>query len=324
MGAGTQPRGRHGPAGAAPAQAGPPASDDAVPLIYNPVAGGGRGHLRFRQAEALFALRGIAVQAIPTQRPGGATQLADDLCRDGHRLLYVMGGDGTLSEASEGVLRGGHRPVLGFIPSGTGNDFLRDFGSTDTAHAIDRITMGRARAIDAAVARFDQGGRPCVRHWINVFGTGFAAQAAELANRRMKWVGRHAYNLAVVVRLLRLGAYPTRLVLDGQEHTGDHPLVMVCNSIHTGGAMQMAPMARTDDGLLDVLTVDAVSRRELFRLLLQVHDGSHIRHRKVHFHRVRSIRIEPEVPLPLLVDGEVLGDTPVEIDVLPGALQVLL
>ncbi len=297
--------------------------DGPVPLIYNPAAGGGRGRMRFKEAEALFALRDIELEAIPTEHPGHATDLAYELSGTS-KVLFVMGGDGTLSEASEGVLNAGHDPLLGFIPAGTGNDFLREFGFQDRLQAIDRITMGRPRRIDAAKLQYGTDGDIRTRHWINIFGTGFAAQAAATANQRFKWAGGQAYNLGVLSELMRLKASPTRVVLDGVEHTGNYQMVMVCNSVHTGGAMQMAPMARPDDGLLDVLTVEGVGKAELIRLLAKVRDGGHVSHHKVRFDRAKKIHIEPTRPSPLLVDGEVMGTTPVDIDVMPGALQILL
>ncbi len=297
--------------------------DGPVPLIYNPAAGGGRGRVRFKEAEALFALRDIELESVPTEHPGHATDLAAELSASSP-VLFVMGGDGTLSEASEGILAAGHDPLLGFLPAGTGNDFLREFGFKDRLQAIDRITMGKPRRIDAARLRYEHDGDVRLRHWINVFGTGFAAQAAATTNKRFKWAGGQAYNLGILNELIRLKSSPTRIVLDGEERHGDFQMVMVCNSIHTGGAMQMAPMARPDDGWLDVLTVEGVGKAELIRLLTKVRDGGHVSHHKVRFDRAKQIRIEPERPSPLLVDGEVMGTTPVDIDVLPGAMQILL
>jgi len=291
-----------------------------VPLVYNPASGGGKGRLRFREAESLLAAEGIQVDPHATLRPGHATELARELSDAGHEVLYIMGGDGTLSEAANGVLDSAKDPVLGFIPAGTGNDFLRDFEITRRAQAVDRIRFGTPRPIDAVHVHTDDTDRWC----INIFGTGFAAQAADSANRNFKWAGGQAYNLGVMHQLLRLRPVQTTLTLDGQAVAGRFPMVMACNSIHTGGAMKMAPMARPDDGLVDVLYVDPVSRRELIALLAGIREGRHVRHDKVHFRRARKVRIEPEEPSPLLADGEVYGRTPVDLEVHPGALRVLL
>lgn len=291
----------------------------ATPLIHNPASGGGRGTFRFRETEALLAARGIDVDPMRTEAPGHAVDLGRELAEAGHERILVLGGDGTLSEVANGVLATDKQPELGFIPAGTGNDFLRDFEVTLRTQAVDHIQHGIARPVDAIHVRGDD-----VDRWsINIFGTGFAALAGHAA-RRYKWAGSQAYNLGVLQELARLRPTRTRLVLDGVEHEGDYPLVMVCNSIHTGGAMKMAPMARPDDGLADVMFVDPLNRRELLALLAGIRQGRHVSHHKVHFERARTIRIEPERPSPLLCDGEVMGATPVDLALKPGALRVLL
>lgn len=295
-----------------------------VPLVYNPAAGGGRGEGRFQRAKTRLAERGIEVAPVHTERPRHATDLVRELAEAGHDPIYVMGGDGTVSEAVNGLLQGKKRPAIGFIPGGTGNDFLRDFGCEELDPAIDRIARGKPRKVDAAQFRFEGPDGPEERFFNNILGTGFAAQAADLTNRRFKWLGKNGYSAAVVVELARLSSSPTEVVLDGKTITGDIPLVVVCNTIHTGGAMQMAPGAQVDDGLLDVVLVQDVGRLGLLRLFTQIFDGKHIQDPKVTFQRAKHIRIEPETPTPLLVDGEVFGRTPVEIEVLPGALDVLV
>ncbi len=293
-----------------------------VPFIHNPKAGGGRGLLRFREAEALLALKGVLTEPVATERPGHATELARRFAEEGHRTLLVLGGDGTLSEAANGILDlpARSRPVLGFLPAGTGNDFLRDFGVFDLATAVAGIASGRVTAVDAARVSWPGGGR----FMINVLGTGLAAKAGARCNRQFKWMGKRGYDAASLVELARMRETPTRLVLDGKEHDGDFPLVMVCNSVHTGGAMMMAPAAKPTDGLLDVLTVEGAGALEILNLLTRkLRKGLHVEHPKVKVRRARKIRIEPKEPSPLLIDGEVLGTTPVEIEVIPGALRIL-
>lgn len=295
-----------------------------TPLIYNPAAGGGRGVQRFEEVKALLADRRIAVEPVETQYPRHATELAEHLAHEGHKRIFALGGDGTLSETANGILRSGKKPLLGFMPAGTGNDFLRDFEVLRREQAIDRIALGKPRGIDAARIRYEADGAERERFSINIFGVGFAAHAADVTNRRYKWAKGQAYNLGVLHKLVGYKAEQTRLVLDGKDLSGKYPMVMVCNSIHTGGAMKMAPMARPDDGLLDVLTIEDVGRSTLVKLLTQVRDGLHVSHPKVTFRRAKRIEIEPEMPSPLLADGEVYGATPVRIKTLEGALRVLL
>lgn len=292
-----------------------------IPLIHNPAAGGGRGTLRFRQAEALLAVKGIQVEPVATKRPGHATELAREL-GSRHETLLVLGGDGTLSEAANGVLGlpADQRPRLGFMPAGTGNDFLRDFGVVDLQSAARAIATGRTTNVDAMQATWG-GGK---RFVINVCGTGLMAKAADRCNRQFKWLGRKGYDAAAMIELSRMRKTPTRLVLDGRERPGDYPLVAVCNSVHTGGAMKMAPSAKPTDGMLDVLVVEGAGSMELLLLLAtKLRKGLHVNHKKVRVERAKHIVIEPQEPSPLMLDGEVLGSTPVEFQVLPGALKLL-
>lgn len=297
---------------------------EAVPLIYNPASGGGRGRVRFKHTASLLAMANIEVEPVPTDHPGHATVLAHDLAKEGHKRIFVLGGDGTLSEAANGVLSSGRSPAMGFLPAGTGNDFLRHFGVQDRREAMHRIRNGTTHAIDATRLTWEEDGEDH-HHWaINLAGTGFAADVVDATNHRYKWARGQAYNLGVLDRLLRLRPTQTHLTLDGDTQTGHYPMVLACNTVYTGGAMMMAPMAKQDDGRLDVMWVDPIGRLELVKLLGGIRKGKHVDHPKVHFRTARRIRIEPDDASPILADGEVVGKTPVDMEQVPGALKVLL
>jgi diacylglycerol kinase (ATP) len=293
-----------------------------VPLIHNPVSGSARGGLLLRKAESLLALKGVPVKPVATERAGHATDLARDLAKAGHKTLLVLGGDGTLSEAANGILSlpAAQRPTLGFIPGGTGNDFLRDFGIADLETAADVIADGKAVAVDAVDVRWDGG-----RHYsINVLGCGLAAKAGARFGKSFRWLGRKGYDVASAIEIATMAACPTRLVLDGKEIQGDFPLVMACNSVHTGGAMPMAPDADPTDGLLDVLYVQDIGKAEILGLLAtKLRKGLHVQNPKVHIVRAANVRVEPRDPSPLLIDGEIIGTTPAEFTVMPGAFKLL-
>jgi diacylglycerol kinase (ATP) len=297
-----------------------------VPLIHNPAAGGGRGSARFHQAKALLEAEGIQVDPIATRAPRHATRLVRTLAADGYRRILVLGGDGTLSEAADGAMKvaAAQRPTLGFIPAGTGNDVLRDHGVLDRAEAVKRIVAGNAKPMDAMRVRYQDDSGDKERFGINLVGIGFAPKSVEVTNRRYKWARGQAYNLGTIHSIMALKPTPTRITIDGRETIGDFPMALVCNNIYTGGAMKMAPMAKTNDGVLDIMTVGEVSRMQLLGLLGRVRSGGHANHPAVQFQTGKSITIEPEEVSPLLVDGEVYGATPVTIDVMPSALKVFL
>ncbi len=291
-----------------------------IPLVGNPAAGGGRGEIRLKESAALLGVKGFDCEIYRTEHPGHAIDLVDQLAREGHDRIIVCGGDGTVSEAAQGALRSGKDPAIGIMPAGTGNDFLRDFDISDREHAADRIALGKPRRVDAAKVTTAQG----ERHFVNVFSTGFGAKAGDTANRRFKWIGKSAYTAGVLFETARLKQTPTRLVLDGEVQEGNITMVAVCNSVHTGGEMKIAPQAFPDDGELDVLILDSLNRRELLRIFPKIFDGSHVREKKVRTARAKVIEIEPETPSPLLLDGEVDWTTPVKIEVMPGAWQILV
>lgn len=288
--------------------------------MFNPASRGQRGHRIAALAQRALAARGVDVELRSTAREGGAAPVCERLAREGAERILVTGGDGTISEAADGVLRSGATPEVGFLPGGTGNSFLIDFGLTTVDAAAERIATASARRLDAGLARWAGG----ERHFVNVFGTGFLAKVCDFANRRLKWMGSAGYTWGVFPELLRLDAPPTRLTLDGVAQEGAFALVGVCNTIHTGGRMRIAPAARPDDGLFDVVALRRVSRARLLRLFPKIFDGSHVTEPDVLVARAREVVIEPATPSPLLGDGEVYGTTPVRVAMRERALRCLL
>lgn len=295
-------------------------SHEPVPLIYNPRAGGGKGTSRMRTAEQALAARGVVVDPKPTEGPGGARPIAERLAAQGARRILVAGGDGTISEAADGVLASGAAVELGFLPGGTGNSFLHHFGVRTLDEAVARIAAGKVRAVDAALARWDGG----ERHFVNVFGVGFAAKVCDYANRRLKWVGAQAYNVAVMPELARLRSPMTRLTLDDREIEEPIALVLVCNTAYTGTAMHAAPGADASDGLLDVVALRKVGRIRLLKLFSMLFEGRHIGEPDILFERAARVRVDIDSPSPLLGDGEVYGSTPCDVHTLRGVLKVLV
>ncbi len=292
-----------------------------LPLIHNPVSGSARGGVLLRKVQAVLALKGVEVEPVATERAGHAEELARTLAGK-HATILVLGGDGTLSEAANGVLSlpASKRPTLGFLPGGTGNDFLRDFGILSIEDAARAIGAGRTVAVDAVRAQWDGGGR-----WsINVLASGLAAKAGARFGRSFRWMGKKGYDVAAAYEILTMSSCPTRLELDGRVVEGDFPLVFACNSVHTGGAMPMAPDADPCDGLLDVLYVHGLGKLALLDLLAtKLRKAKHVENPKVTIERAARVRVAPRDPSPLLVDGEIMGSTPAEFTVVPGALRLL-
>lgn len=236
--------------------------------------------------------------------------------------LVVVGGDGMVSLGVNLVAR--TDIPLGIIPSGTGNDMARGLGIPvgNTAAAIEALLTGLARGprlIDAGLITRGDGS---TRWFACVFSGGFDAIVNERANRMRRPRGKSRYTLALIRELLSLRPIRYELELDGVPETRDAILVAVGNNVSFGGGMRVAPEAQLDDGLFDVVILDPVNRRGLLRIFPSVFSGTHILDPRVSVRRAKRVRVAaPRVVA--YADGERVGELPVDLEVVQGALRVL-
>jgi YegS/Rv2252/BmrU family lipid kinase len=290
--------------------------------IVNPAAGGGRA--RRRAPAALEALRstGASVDVVETTHAGHAIELARAAYRAGRRHFVAVGGDGTSWEVVNGLFPDarGDEVTLGLLPLGTGNSFLRDFSQDGAKDALDALVAGRRRPVDLVCMTHEDG------HLfsLNILSIGFVADICVTANRRFKAFGQASYVFGVFAELARLRPDTHSLVIDGQPAERPSTFVSFNNSQFTGGAMHMAPGARTDDGTMSLIEVAPMGRLELLRTFPKIFAGTHVTTPKVTERQVTSVRFARPNPVDVMVDGEVLTVTPSSIDVWPGALQVCI
>jgi diacylglycerol kinase (ATP) len=295
--------------------------------IVNPAAGNGRcGKLA---AAALDRLRasGCELEVKQTSGPGDAARLASEALERGKRKFVAVGGDGTAFEILNGIQRGlgsnghGERLQLGFLPLGTGNSFLRDFGRGDVEHGASAIVADRRRTCDVMRLTHTEG----VTHSLNLLSFGFVADICTITNAHFKALGAGGYGLGVLTALARLHARPLRMRVDqAQVWEQDMVFVSICNSRFTGGSMLMAPYADTGDGQLDIVVCGPMDRRTLLATFPKIFSGRHVHHRLISSARARSVEFfEPE-PIDLMIDGEVMRRRPTRIDVLPQVIDVLV
>lgn len=293
--------------------------------IVNPAAGGGRcGRLAKDALERLRAA-GIRVQVEQTSRAGDATRLARAAYAGGQRKFIAVGGDGTAYEIVNGLfpeaLAGG-RPELGFLPLGTGNSFLRDFTERGAEASLEALLAARRQPCDVLHLKHASGDL----YFINLLSVGFTADVAAVTNRHFKALGEIGYLLGVLICLARLRrrAFPLRAD-DAAELDRRRCLFLTFNnSKFTGGKMMIAPRADTSDGLIEYVRWGAIGRAGLLRNLPTLFDGSHLQHPLASNKGVRKVEFELDAPVDVMVDGEVLTLRCQKLDVLPGALEVLV
>lgn len=295
--------------------------------IVNPAAGHGRcGKLAGAALERLRG-QGIALEVHETSAPGDASRFAKQALEQGKSQFIAVGGDGTAFEVVNGLApalgKNGHskRVALGFLPLGTGNSFLRDFGNGDIEHGADALTANRRRTCDLLRISHSEG----VTHSLNLLSFGFVADICSITNARFKALGAGGYGLGVITALAKLHTRPLRMRVDsGQLWEQDMVFVSVCNSRYTGGRMLMAPYADTGDGELDIVVCGKMDRRTLLATFPKIFSGNHVHHHAITAARARSIELFESEPIDLMIDGEVLRRRPTGIDVLPRALDVLV
>ena len=287
-------------------------------VIFNPTACGERARRR------LHRLRELAGDAsfLPTLEAGHATELAEQAAADGFRTVVAAGGDGTINEVINGLMRvpASARPRLGVAPMGTANVYARALEIPLSMDAAWRtIAIGRDRLLDVGVARGADGGR---RYFAVVAGAGFDAMAIAALDMRLKkrinWLAYVLSGFRTVARGL------PRLTVTGDGRRCEGCFVFIGNGRCYGGSYRMFPKAQLDDGLLDVCVFEGGRVLDVLRYLPRVLTASHPRLADVHYFRARQVRVESLQPAPTEVDGEFWKDCPAEFSVEAGALRVLM
>lgn len=276
--------------------------------------------------EALESLRaaGVTIEIVETRRPGDGSALVRKAWSEGYRNFLAVGGDGTSYEILNGLfpLQSPERPALGFLPLGTGNSFLRDFTDRGADHAAEALAAGRRRPCDIIRLTHAAG----ELYYMNLLSMGFTADVAALTNRRFKRLGELGYLFGVLVCLARLRRRPFPLRADGDAAPDRRRCLFLTfsNSKFTGGKMMIAPAADTSDGLIEYVRWGPIGRAGLIRNLPTLYDGSHLKHPLAEHRAVRSVEFELDGPVDVMVDGEVLTLDCRRLDVLPGAIDVVV
>ena len=291
-------------------------------LIVNPQAGRGRGRRYARRLRRYLERSGLRFKAVFSRARGDVERQALEACMSGCRHVVVVGGDGTVHEAVNGILKAGTGAALGLIPLGTGNDFAKAIGlPLDWRKACDRVVerIGQEpRHIDAA--------RCNDFFFANGIGIGLDARVT-IASEKLKWLPGSIGYVAALVRVLADGIPRTqaRIVHDGQILEQEISLISICNGQYIGGVFHMAPAALNDDGVLQMVVAEGVNRRQVLALAPKVIRGTHTNAREATFVDGARFTVDTDLPLPVEADGEVRYSDArhLEIEVLPGALPVL-
>ncbi|MET1061981.1 MAG: diacylglycerol kinase [Aeromicrobium sp.] len=282
-------------------------------LVVNPTSGKRRGEAIAAQASARLQQAGHTTVTIQGEDAPSARDQLKQAIDTGLHAVVVVGGDGALHGVLDHVADSDL--VFGLIPAGTGNDTARSLGipTHDVDAAVDVIAAGHVRTID--LARTDQA------YVATVVASGFDSKVNERANA-MRWPrGNMRYNIAIVQELSSFRPLEFTLTLDGTTIEREAMLVAVGNGPSFGGGLRICEGAVMDDGLLDVVVINPVSKAMFLRVFPQLYKGTHVTLPEFERHRVR--RVTASSPgIVAYGDGERLGPLPMTTTIQPGALRV--
>lgn len=287
-------------------------------IIFNPTAGlsSGSPEAALQDAAAVWIEQGWHVELYPTSGPGDATRLARAAVDRHDDVVIAAGGDGTINEVVNGLA--GSSTIMGSIPLGTMNVWARELRLPLQPRAA------AAALLDSQVRPIDLG-RANGRYFLLMAGIGLdAAVTAGIGIKEKRRLGALAYILHAVKLAINIQGTRSRLIIDGKVVKGRVLMVVIGNSQLYGGVIKITHRASIDDGLLDICVIKGNNFLSAVYRLLGILVRPHIHDPQVQYYRARTVDIRSYPALPVQVDGESIGDTPMRFEVAPGALRALL
>jgi diacylglycerol kinase (ATP) len=296
--------------------------------ILNPAAGPGDFHRHLTTAIQHLETRGWQVDRLETGRKGDGIALARRAADTGYDVAIAVGGDGTINEVANGLA--GSHTAMGVIPAGTANVYAADVGipiwSALRPHAVrtaaEIIHTGQRRRLDLGRVRFADGQQ---RHFFMWCGIGLDAAVSEEVRREdVRRLGLVAWAIAGIIVAFNFMGHPGQVTVDGRRERQRLLWAVISNGQLYGRVWRIAPHAKMDDGALDLTIFEGYGPLSTLRHIVGLTLGHYARDPAVHSYRGQSMTVRTRRPLPVHVDAEPMGTTPVEIEVIPQALTVIL
>ncbi len=290
-------------------------------VIYNPSSGKElAGYKVFAAAETVMSVEDAEFLFYATKKKGDGEEAAIRACQYRYEMIIACGGDGTVNEIVNGMMKCSYRPKLAIMPAGTINDFAEQLNLPKSQENFASLIMqGNFRTIDVGKVNND--------YFINVVGGGaFTTIPHKVTIDAKTILGKYAYYYQAAVKV------PGELeicenidyIIDGKKYNYNTLLFLIINSSGAGGFKHLCPNAKLDDGLLDIVIFEKASNAELFQIFTKVFNGQHITHPKVHYYQAENIKIIPGRELLIDADGDPAGYAPAEISSVHNAIDILI
>jgi diacylglycerol kinase (ATP) len=294
-------------------------------LIYNPAAGPRQIDTDLHEGVSYLEGQGWEVSWRQTLGPGDATTYAREAVAAGYDMAVAAGGDGTIGQVVNGLV--GTSTALGVLPVGTSNVWAREVGIPLNSPFNPRGLQDAFRILAEGESRRVDVGRVNGHYFLMWVGVGFDAAVSARVEENpatKRRLGMAAFAIAIIAQTRNLTGTRTTMLLDGQRIRQRIIMIVASNIRLYAGIMELAPMASLSDGLLDVYLFKGYSGVSAWRHIFSLLTRTHGRDPEITYYRGRSLRIETSKALLVQADGDVIGHTPVDVELVPGALQVVV
>jgi diacylglycerol kinase (ATP) len=289
-------------------------------VVANPSSGRGKGGKLIGRADRILHELGVDHEVKVSGSAQDLEKKAQAAADSGAEIVAVLGGDGSVSAAANGIL--GTGAAMSVLPGGTGDDFAKAIGAGKFDAAVRLLAAPRVEKVD--VVKLTTGTND-FRYFVNVAGAGFDSEVNETANAMKVNLGSTGTYVAALIKTLsRFSPAHYEIAIDDDESSLDAMLVIVGVGISYGGGMKVLPSASLTDGLLDICIVEALSKGAFLRAFPKVYNGSHATHPKIQMHRGRRVSVVANRRIMVHADGEQAGPLPAVFEVVPAALPVVV
>ena len=289
-------------------------------VTVNPHGGTKKGLDILNKIEPIFKNAGLNLFIIETTFAGHAQEIAKQIDFSNYDGFIGIGGDGTLNEIINGMLSRNDNQILpiGIIPAGSGNSYMHDLELTNPVTAAKAIIKNNTKNVDVIKLIFNN----IVKYAINMIGWGLVTDIGIKAEN-YRWLGTNRYTFFSITEVLKNKTRAAKLIIDKNIIEDNFTFIIACNSIHVGKGMKMAPKAKLDDGLIDLIVVRGrITRLRLLQVLPKLFDGSHINETELEYYQAKNFSIITNEHESLNIDGEVMGKTPISVEVINNGITI--
>ena len=267
-------------------------------FIVNPTSGNNLANPASIVIRNMCEYKKLNYRIIYTEKKNDAIRIANKFKDDENVTIFSVGGDGTLNEVVNGLANS--KAKLGIIPAGSGNDFYRTFKDFKG----DKIDLGKVND----------------RYFVNVASLGLDADVANYANnfKNGKLSNESVYILSLIHEYFRFK--PINIDIDGIKK--DSTILTVCNAKYYGGGFKIAPQAKLNNGVFDIVDVKSINKLEIINLVMQLMKAKHLENKAVNFYQTDKLSVRSNILLNCNIDGEIIKDTSFDFSIEKQALNV--